>query len=153
MKRLANFPIVISILLLLVAPCFSAELINVTGNGVELTYVSVDCNNENEVGITVTGTGFVGLNISVQNCVAGGFVFNETGTLTNSRVFLIGNDITIASSKMVTGTYNLFGDAAKAGDGTYLDEGSTSKWSASEFVKPSAGLFQRSVPQYYYYTP
>ena len=97
----------------------------------ELTYVSVDCAGQNETGIVVAGTTFVGKNLSVQNCAGGGYTFNETATLTNSLAISAGDDITIANTKTVTGTYNLFGDAAKAGLGTYSDGGSTTLWSAA----------------------
>ena len=128
MKRFFIF-----ILLLLVIPSisFSTQLINVTGNDVTLTYVDVNCADENEVGVIVAGTGFVGQHLSVQNCTAGGFTFNETATLTNSLAISVGADITIATDKTVTGLNNLFEQAAKAGDGTYSDAGSTTLWSAT----------------------
>lgn len=128
--KLANYPLIISIFLLLVFPVYAAELINVTGDGVELTYVSVDCNGENEVGVTVAGATFVGQHLSVQNCAGGGFTFNETATLTNSLAISAGADITVALLKTVTGTYNLFGDAASAGLGTYTPDANT-KWSGA----------------------
>ena len=143
--RLANFPLVVSILLLLAAPVYSAQLINVTGDGVELTYVYVDCNGENEIGITVAGASFVGKNISVQNCAGGAYAINETATLTNSIGISAGADVTIAADKTLTGTYNLFGDAAKAGDGTYSDGSSTSLWSAAYTDRIDAGAAIESL--------
>lgn len=116
----------------------SAQLINITGNGVELTYVDVDCSNENEIGIAVSGTDFVGQQISVQNCAAGGFKFDESATLKNSLAISTGDDITIAVDKTVAGTYNLFGDAAKAGAGTYSDAGTTSLWGAAYSARINA---------------
>ena len=140
--RLANFPLKVSkflaVALLLAGPVYAAQLINVTGNGVELTYVSVDCAGANETGIVVAGTTFVGKQISVQNCAAGGFTFNESATLTNSLAISDGADITIANTKTVTGTYNLFGDAAKAGSGTYTPDANT-KWGAAYADRIDAG--------------
>ena len=138
--KLANFPLFVSILLILAAPAWSAQLINVTGSGVELTYVDVDCAEENEVGVVVAGASFVGKNLSVQNCAGGAYAINETAALTNSIGISAGADITIAADKTLTGTYNLFGDAAKAGDGTYSDGGSTSLWSAAYADRIDAGV-------------
>lgn len=130
MRRFLFFALA-TVLLSFPSTSFSAQLINVTGNDVTLTYVDVDCAGQNEVGITVAGTGFVGQQISIQNCVAGGFTFNETAALTNSLAISVGADITIAADKTVTGLNNLFEQAAKAGDGTYSDAGSTTLWSAA----------------------
>ena len=137
--KLANFPLVISIFLMLVIPCAASAQITVTGDGVTLTYVSVDCAGASEVGIAVTGEGFTGQNLSVLNCASGGFTFAEDSTLTNSLAISDGDDVSIADTMKLTGTYNLFGDAAKAGDGTYSDGGSTSKWSASYADRIDAG--------------
>lgn len=125
--------------LLFAAPALAAELINVTGNGVELTYVSVDCNGENEVGITISGTGFVGKQLSSLNCAGGAYAFNEDATLSYSLGISVGDDLAIAAGKTVTGLNNLFGDAAKAGDGTYSDAGSTTLWSAAYADRLDAG--------------
>lgn len=57
---------------------------------------------------------------------------DEDATITNVIGYnTLGNDITIAAAKTVTGTYNLFQDAAKAGAGTYSDGSSTSIWSSN----------------------
>jgi hypothetical protein len=57
---------------------------------------------------------------------------DEDVTITNSISYnLLGDDINIAATKTVTGTYNLFEDAAKAGAGTYSDGSSTTLWSAN----------------------
>ena len=117
------------IVLLLATPVFAAQLVNVTGNNVELTQVSVDCSAENEIGVVVSGTGFVGKQISVLDCAGGAYSFAESATLTNSLGISAGADITIAIGKTVTGTYNLFGDTSDSvGDGTYTPDANT-KWS------------------------
>lgn len=92
------------------------------------TYKLIDCQNVTDsVGVTVSAAGKV-QNFTVVNCPGGSFNFTESGTLTNSIGISTGNDITISSGKTVTGTYNIFGDVAKSGDGTYSDGSSTSKW-------------------------
>lgn len=145
MKRLANFPLyfgrlLAAAILLLAIPVGAAQLVNVTGNGVELTYVSVDCAGQNEVGVVVSGAGFVGKHIASQNCAGGAYSFSgATPTLTNSLGLSAGADVTIAAGVTLTGTYNLFGDAARAGTGTYLDGSSTTLWSSTYDARIDAG--------------
>ena len=131
---------VATLVILIVGQSWGAELVNVTGSGVELTYVSIDCAGENEGGLTIAGASFVGKHISVLNCIAAGIIVNETATLTNSLAISDGADVTIAADKTLTGTYNLFGDAAKAGAGTYSDGGSTSLWSAAYADRRDSGV-------------
>lgn len=114
----------------------AAQLINVTGNGVELTYVSVDCNNENETGVVVSGTGFVGKQIEVLNCAGGGFSFGASATLINSLALSAGADITVSAGE-VTGLNNLFGDAGEAGAGTYTS--ATTLFSSSYAARIDTG--------------
>jgi hypothetical protein len=72
MTILVKFPLIVVLALgLFAAPCWAAQLINVTGNGVVMQYVSVDCAGANEIGIAVSGTTFTGNNISVHNCAGG----------------------------------------------------------------------------------
>jgi hypothetical protein len=103
----------------------------VTADNVALNYSLIDCQDApGMLGIEVTGAAFVGQNLTVVRCPAGAYQFSESATLTNSIGISAGEDIRIATGKTVAGTYNLFDNAAKAGDGTYSDAGSTTKWSS-----------------------
>jgi hypothetical protein len=73
-----------------------------------------------------SGAGVIVQNVSVRDL---GMTINETSTITNSISWGTSADITINTGKTVTGTYNIFGDSAKSGAGTYSDGGSTSHWS------------------------
>jgi hypothetical protein len=105
-------------------------------------YRVVDCNNTlGQAGVLVTRAAKL-QNFTVVRCPVGAFYFAEDGTLTNSIGISGGNDITVANGKTVTGTYNLFGDAGKSGDGTYFDPGLTTRWNSDPlFVNVSAGDF------------
>jgi hypothetical protein len=114
-----------------------------------LNYALIDCQNTaSAVGLTVPAglTGFVGNNLTVVRCPGGGFAFNESATLQNSIAISTGDDITIATGKTVTGTSNMFGDAAKAGAGTYTDVAGT-QWNADPlFVSTSDFHLQSTSP-------
>jgi hypothetical protein len=116
----------------------------ISGNDNTISYGLIDCEDSpGMAGMLVTGTGNTIKNYTVARCPGGAFQFDESATLTNSIGISSGPDITIASGKTVTGKNNLFGDAAKAGDGTYSDAGSTTLWSTDPvFVNPSAGNFR-----------
>lgn len=77
--------------------------------------------------------------IDVDNfTVLGGINANATFNLNNTISYdSDGADITIAAGKTVTGDYNWFQDAGKAGDGTYTDGGNTT-WSAADPLFKSA---------------
>lgn len=103
----------------------------VTANDVTISYALIDCEDAvGQVGLTISGTGFIGNNITIVRCPGGGFVFNEDAALKNTIVYTDGDDISIAAGKTVTGTTNLFGDAAKAGAGTYTDVAGT-QWNTN----------------------
>jgi hypothetical protein len=126
-----NFNLILFFIGILLFPVGAlAQMVKVTGNNVALTYINIDCSSVNEVGMLVTGTGFIGQQLSAQNCVAGGFQFNESATLKNSLAISDGADITIATGKTVTGTYNLFGDVNTLG-AKYSDIGNTTFWSST----------------------
>jgi hypothetical protein len=57
-----------------------------------------------------------------------------------------GNDITIASGKTVTGTSNIFGDAAKSGSGDYTNVSGTLWATDPLFVSTSSFLLQGASP-------
>lgn len=98
----------------------------ITANDVTLSYVLIDCEDAvGQIGLTISGTGFTGYNLTVVRCPGGGLVFNQDATLINSIVYSDGDDITISAGKTVTGDYNIFGDAGSAGAGTYTDGGNT----------------------------
>jgi len=111
------------------------------------SYQLIDCaNTAGQLGVDVTAATTL-QNYTVVRCPAGAFQFEESATLTNSIGTSTSNDITIASGKTVTGTYNLFNDAAKAGSGTYSDAGNTTKWSSDPlFVSASDFHLQSTSP-------
>lgn len=116
----------------------------VSGNNNTLSYGLVDCADTADMGgMLVTGTGNTIRNYTVARCPGGAFQFDESATLVNSIGVSSGPDITIAATKTVTAKNNIFGDAAKSGDGTYSDTGATTQWSTDPvFVNPSAGDFR-----------
>jgi hypothetical protein len=78
---------------------------------------------------SISGASNVVLNTSFYNTP---LEIDESATLTNVIGYnTLGDDITIAATKTVIGTYNLFQDAAKAGAGTYSDGSSTTLWGAN----------------------
>jgi hypothetical protein len=98
-------------------------------DGGTYSYRVIDCMDApGQVGVMVTGAATI-INFTVIRCPGGAFVFLESATLKNSIGISSGDDITIATTKTVTGTSNLFGDAAKAGTGTYTDISGT-QWNA-----------------------
>lgn len=100
------------------------------------SYVLVDCADAaGTLGIDVTGAATI-QNYTVVRCPAGGFQFEESATLKNTVAVSTGNDITIAATKTVSGTSNLFNDAAKAGSGTYTDVAGT-QWNKDPLFKSS----------------
>ena len=140
--RLANYPLKVSVflaaLLLMAGPSLAAEtLINITGTGVELTFVQVDCAAAaTTTGIAVASgaTGGVLQGIEIKNCTTTGIAAAETVGLSNSWIHDNADDLDIAADKTVTASgKNVFDDAAAAnGDGTYTDGGGvTTTWSNS----------------------
>jgi hypothetical protein len=97
------------------------------------SYGLVNCENSG-AGIHITGAATL-INYTVVSCPDGGIVASESCTIKNTIVKSSGDDITIASGKTVTGSYNLFGDAAKAGSGTYTDV--DTKWSTDPLFTSS----------------
>jgi hypothetical protein len=137
--KLANFPLKVSIalaaLVLLAGPARAAEtLVNITGTGVHLTFVQVDCAGAaTTTGIAVASgaTGGVLQGLEVKNCTTRGISAAETVVLSNSWVHDNQDDIDIAAGKTVTASgKNVFDDAlADKGAGTYTDGGGvTTTW-------------------------
>ena len=139
--KLANYPLKVSMaaiaaLILLAGQVGAAEtMVNITGTGVELTFVSVDCASvADSTGISVadgaTGGSLQGL--EVKNCTTMGISAAETVGLSNSWIHDNADDLDIAADKTVTASgKNVFDDAAAAkGAGTYTDAGGiTTTWS------------------------
>lgn len=114
------------------------------GSDNTISYGLIDCEDSSGmIGILVAGTGNTIRNYTVARCPGGAFRFNSDASLVNSIGVSSGPDITIASGVTVTGKNNLFGDAAKSGDGTYSDDYNTTQWSTNpEFVDPDNGNFR-----------
>ena len=134
--KLANFPLVISIILLLFAPCFAAEtMVNITGTGVVLSNVQIDCNSAVDttgLALAAAATGASIYNVEVKNCTTRGVSISEDiSVFSNNWVHDNDDDIDIAAGKTLTVTgKNVFDDAAAAkGDGTYTDAGVLTVWS------------------------
>ncbi len=104
-------------------------------------YELIDCEDSvGAVGLTVTAAATI-LNATVVRCPGGAMSFTESATLKNSIGYGDGDDITIAAAKTVTGTANVFGDAAKAGTGTYTNVSGT-QWSTNPlFTNAAGGVF------------
>ena len=138
--RLANFPLkvgsaAIAALIFLAGQVGAAEtMINITGTGVELTFVSVDCGSAaTTTGIAVAAgaTGGVLQGLEVKNCTTRGISAAEDVALSNSWVHDNQDDLDIAADKTVTASgKNVFDDAlAASGAGTYTDGGGvTTTW-------------------------
>lgn len=138
--KLANFPLVVvsaflAGALLLAGNAIGAEtMINITGTGVELTFVQVDCAGAaTTTGIVVASgaTGGILQGLEVKNCTTRGISAAETVGLSNSWVHDNDDDLDIAAGKTVTASgKNVFDDALAAkGDGTYTDAGGvTTTW-------------------------
>jgi hypothetical protein len=102
----------------------------------------IDCGDTGgAVGLTVTAAATI-LNATVVRCPGGAFSFNESATLKNSIGYGDGDDITIAAGKTVSGTSNIFGDAAKAGAGTYTNVAGTQWGTNPLFVNAAGGDFR-----------
>ena len=140
MKRLANFPLKVSIalaaLVLLAIPALAAEtMVNITGTGVQLTNVQVDCASAattTGIAVAASATGGVLQGIEIKNCTTTGIAAAETVGLSNSWIHDNADDLDIAAGKTVTASgKNVFDDALAAkGDGTYTDAGGvTTTWS------------------------
>ena len=70
-----------------------------------------------------------------------GLAFSANATLTNVIADETGADITITAGDTVTGSHNLFGDAAASGDGTYSD--TATRWGDDPlFVDAASGNFR-----------
>ena len=137
---LANFPLKVSmaalaaLILLAGLVCAAETMVNITGTGVTLTFVSVDCASAaTTTGISVaagaTGGSLQGL--EVKNCTTRGISAAEDVALSNSWIHDNQDDLDIAAGKTVTASgKNVFDDAlADKGDGTYTDgEGVTTAW-------------------------
>lgn len=145
--RFANFPLVLNILALcLASPAWCGPLINITGTGVTLGYVEVDCNNAASTsGVLVAASATTGTlyNLTIKNCTDIGLDANEDVTASNSYLHDNGDDIDIASGKTVTTAgANVIEDATGSqGDGTYTDGGAASIWSGTVANIKNAGTF------------
>ena len=138
--KLANFPLVFSRIMaaavfIMAGNAFAAEtMVTITGTGVELTFVSIDCASAaTTTGISVAdgATGAVLQGLEVKNCTTRGISAAETVGLSNSWVHDNQDDLDIAADKTVTASgKNVFDDAlAASGAGTYTDAGGvTSVW-------------------------
>jgi len=93
---------------------FENNQYKVVEGGVSVITDGVTVNN-----FTVTGTITANENCTIHNTIG----YNSSG-----------DSISIASGKTVTGQNNLFGDAAKSGDGTYTDSGGT-LWNADPLFR------------------
>ena len=137
--KLAKYPLffgrlMAAAILLLAIPAFAAEtLVNITGTGVELTFVQIDCASAaGTTGLSVAAGATLGsLNgIEVKNCTTRGVAVAESVAMSNSWVHDNQDDLDIAAGKTVTVVgKNVFDDSlADKGAGTYTDAGGLTLW-------------------------
>lgn len=145
--RFANFPLKVIILALcLASPAWCGPLINITGTGVTLGYVEVDCGNAattTGVQVAAGATGGTLYNITAKNCTDIGLDADETVTVSNFYLHSNGDDIDVAAGKtLTTQGSNVIEDAVSShGSGTYTDAGDASIWSGTVADIKNAGTF------------
>lgn len=107
-----------------------SEALKVTGNNNSIYYNKIYTNSDD--GVNNSGTGNTFYNLVVYGSGAAAFDIDETCTIRNciDRT-TTGDSINIAAGKTVTGGYNCFEDAAKAGTGTYTDTATSTKFSTN----------------------
>ena len=108
-----------------------------SSTGVKLIYQDTNYCVSNQVPLQISTDG-----VTVNNCTVygAGIQANANATIKNTIGWnASGDDITIASGKTVTGSYNLFGDSAKAGAGTYSDIGNTTGWNIAPLFTNATG--------------
>ena len=139
--KLANFPLffgrlLAGVLLLVAGNAIGAEtMVNITGTGVVLSNVQIDCNSaETTTGLALAAgaTGASIYNVEVKNCTTRGVsIAEDISVFSNNWVHDNDDDLDIAAGKTLTVTgKNVFDDAAAAkGDGTYTDAGALTVWS------------------------
>jgi len=103
------------------------------------TYYDLIYDNGDD-GVHVSGASDTLYNLVVEGSGAAGFDVDEDTTIRNCIIrSSTGDDMNIANGKTVTGGYNCFEDAAKAGDGTYTDTGSSTLFSTDPEFTDAAG--------------
>jgi hypothetical protein len=123
--------LLLALIVCLLCASNASAIIYCNGTGIDMHYSVI----RTGVSWSATATG------TISNCTIseGGLWVDNDATVTNciilstGSVVTYGSDVFIAAGKTVTGTYNLLGDAAKGGAGTYSDGGSTSLWSSNPF--------------------
>jgi hypothetical protein len=91
--------------------------------------------NDGGAALTISGTNVNVYNGTFAYASGNGITASETCTIKNTVSYgNTGDDLNIASDKIVSGTNNLFGDSAKAGSGTYTDVAGT-QWSINPKFK------------------
>ena len=114
---------------------------NITGNTNQVYYSRITGNLND--GIQVSGTGCAIYNNVIYNSLVDGLDADESCIFRNNIVRnSTGSDINIAADKTVTGGYNCIEDAAKAGDGTYTDTGTSTLFATDPLMTdPANGDF------------
>jgi len=106
----------------------------VIGDGTQTVDYNLIHDNTDD-GVFVTTSGALVYNNVVYDSGVAGFDIDNSCTVRNNIVRnSTGDDINIISGATVTGGYNCFQDAAKAGDGTYTDTGTSTLFSTDPLM-------------------